>query len=243
MNVAICDDDEVFASELEANINLYGIRYFKKIDIEIYSSAEELYFHMENNGKKHIYNLIFLDIEMKGMNGIEIGRIIRNKLNNEAVQIIYVSSHVNYALQLFAIQPLAFITKPVSLDKLFEALALYFSKAVSIMDVFHFQFNKLNYIIKYKNIIYFETAYDKKIKLIHKDGEYIFYDTIDHIYEKLKDSFFYKVHRGCIINIQYVKYIEGHIIKMADEHQVFIPQRKQKTLQDFLKEIGGKFNE
>lgn len=243
IHIAICDDDAMHCSKLESDIGLYGKRHLMKIETDVFISGEELINDLVNEEKRHVYNLIFLDIEMNQKNGIDIGKTIRYELNNDAVQIIYVSSYIEYALHVFEIQPIAFITKPITEDKIFSALDTFIKKAEKSLHLFHFQFKKLSYAIDYHNIYCFESAYNKKIRLIHKDGEYNFYDKIDNIYEKLKCEMFYKIHQGCIINLYFVTCIEGNIITMAGKFQVIIPQRKQKALITLLKEIGEKQND
>ncbi len=62
------------------------------------------------------FGLIFLDIEMQYVNGIEAGKIIREKMKDELTKIVYISGSDNYAMELFQVRPLDFLIKPISKD-------------------------------------------------------------------------------------------------------------------------------
>ncbi len=239
MNIAICDDNSGLCAQLESYIINYSKQRLMDINIEVYLSGEELYEYITKNQLENIYSIIFLDIVMLKMSGIEVSNFIRNELHNEIVQIIYVSSHDKYAMQLFRYHPFDFIIKPLTQETVFRVLDKCTNYIINNPHAFHFQFNKLDHMISLSNIIYFETAYDKKIKLVHTDGEYLFYDTIEKILSALHNDFFYKIHRGCVINCNHIQRIDGNVAVMCDDYQIPIPMRKQKALINYIKKIGG----
>ncbi len=239
MNIAICDDNSGLCAQLEAYIINYAKLHLIDINVDVYLSGEELHDHIINNKLENVYSLIFLDIEMLRMSGIEVSNFIRNELHNEILQIIYISSHDKYAMQLFKYHPFDFIMKPISEDSAFHVLDKCLGYIKNNPLAFHFNFNKINHMISLHNIIYFESAYDKKIRLVHTDGEYLFYDTIEKIMTTLRNEFFYKIHRGCVINCKHIQRIDGNVAIMCNDHQIPIPLRKQKALITYIKKIGG----
>ncbi|MDN5307523.1 MAG: hypothetical protein PWP16_886 [Eubacteriaceae bacterium] len=78
--IAICDDDPFFCSQLESMI----LDDFNDSDIEVFESGERLCASIENGD---FYDLIFLDIEIPGIDGVETGLRIRNDLQNEIMQL------------------------------------------------------------------------------------------------------------------------------------------------------------
>ena len=61
--------------------------------------------------------MLFLDIELITTDGIQVGKFIREELKNLETTIIYISSKSSYAMQLFQVQPLGFLIKPLEVEK------------------------------------------------------------------------------------------------------------------------------
>lgn len=96
--------------------------------------------HME---KGLYFDIIFLDIEFKSLNGLQVGRKIRNQLHNELVQIVYISAIANYAMDLFQIRPMNFLIKPLKREEILETLK-------KLMELT----NRLDYTFKFKSGIF-----------------------------------------------------------------------------------------
>lgn len=114
IKVAICDENKLdclFISKTLKKVlekeNFYCV-------IEIYKNGEILC----KEHKKKVFDLIFLNIELEGISGIEIGRVIRDNLKDEVVQIAYISKDKTYALELFEFHPINFLIKPFKEYKL-----------------------------------------------------------------------------------------------------------------------------
>ena len=118
--IGICDDDRILCSELEEQIRRISGKMGVKAETEVWGSGESL---REDLEKGFRLDLLFLDIELVQANGVDVGRFIRNELNDMEMHIVYISSKQNYAMQLFKIQPLDFLIKPVPKDQLREVLS------------------------------------------------------------------------------------------------------------------------
>lgn len=81
----------------------------------------------ENSGG---LDLIFLDIELLDLDGIVVGRYIREELENRDIQIVYISCKGQYAQQLFKMQPMDFLVKPILQKQIDETMEL----AIKIID-------------------------------------------------------------------------------------------------------------
>jgi len=86
--IAICDDETVICAGIEQVLLDYGKTCLEDIEVEVFTSGEELCHFMQ---KEEEFDLIFLDIELKQMNGVEVGKMIRDEMKNEIVQIVYIS--------------------------------------------------------------------------------------------------------------------------------------------------------
>ena len=108
--VGICDDDKVLCSLLEEQIQALSAEFLVKFEIEVWYCGETL----ERNLKKGVaLDILFLDIELLGKNGIDIGAFIRDEMEDTDTHIVYISSKQGYAMELFKMQPLDFLVKPI----------------------------------------------------------------------------------------------------------------------------------
>lgn len=109
MRIAVCDDDETAVSFLRELIESYPKQGFC---VDGYSSGEELL------GAGCIYDMIFLDIDMKGIDGIETARRIR--AHDRKVKIVYVTSYKEYAGRAFSVHAFGYLLKPVKQEKVWK---------------------------------------------------------------------------------------------------------------------------
>ena len=109
MRIAVCDDDETAVSFLRGLIESYPKQ---GLCVDGYSSGEELL------GAGRIYDMIFLDIDMKGIDGIETARRIR--AHDRKVKIVYVTSYKEYAGRAFSVHAFGYLLKPVKQEKVWK---------------------------------------------------------------------------------------------------------------------------
>ena len=116
---AICDDEIDTCNQLEGYITSYLDTHYIKGDIDVFYSGEKLcqYLLSDNN-----FNIIFLDIELPKINGVKVGQYVRNHLEDEITDIVYISSKTSYAMELFGNRPLDFLVKPLTYGKIEKVL-------------------------------------------------------------------------------------------------------------------------
>lgn len=110
IHIAVCDDDLRTTEFVEALILDTLNNFPEKIEISIFYSGKSFTKAIQNACP---FDIIFMDIEMEGIDGIQAGHILRADDNNDLVQLIYISSHEEYHIQLFDVQPSGFIKKPI----------------------------------------------------------------------------------------------------------------------------------
>ena len=120
INIGICDDDLIFASKIETMLMKISRSQLIEMNLEVYSDGYELWRDIQLG---NMFDLLYLDIEMVKVNGIDVARKIRQK--DMDVILIYISSYENYFIQLFEVEPFRFIKKPVN-NEIFYS---YFNKA------------------------------------------------------------------------------------------------------------------
>ena len=165
-NIGICDDEKDTCAQIADMVYEYGRKENVEIMVSVWNTGEALY---QDLADKKPIDLLFLDIELVSTSGIQIGKRIRNELENPDISIAYISSKSSYALELFKIHPIDFLIKPVSAqdiwDTIDEALRLYRRGNT----VFEYKANGYSCRLPHKYIIYFYSE-NKKINMVTKDS-------------------------------------------------------------------------
>ncbi|MCI9305314.1 MAG: response regulator transcription factor [Lachnospiraceae bacterium] len=222
--IGICDDDKIFCSLLEEQIQGLSAEFLVKFDIEVWYSGESLECDFKKGGG---LDILFLDIELLQKNGIEIGAFIRDEMEDTDTHIVYISSKQSYAMELFKMQPLEFLVKPISPARLKEVLERSMKRKKYAKSCFEYQRGSQVFRVSVKEILYFMSM-DKKILMIKKDGQEQFYGKLKNVMEQLPAGFL-MIHQSYIIHQEYVSEYSYESIKMinGDVLSVSKPYRKE----------------
>lgn len=232
--IAICDDENQFNITMEKMILEYARKKGISVNVRRFLKAEEFFDAVHDEG---MFDIIFLDIELEGETGIEVGQRIRKNIKNETVQIIYVSSKSDYALQLFDIRPMNFLVKPVSYERVTYVLDEYERLFGFSLRFFTYKKGRREYKVNEDCIVYFQST-GKKIEMVMTDGRDEFYGKISDVVSRLNGRTFCEVHKSFVINRRYVeRYIKGNII-MTNGVDIPVSRSMQQKV---LREIGEDF--
>lgn len=235
-NIAICDDDEQFNSNLENLLFDYLENNNFKADIHTFTNPHELIRYM-NNGES--VDLLFLDIEFNDITGVEIGNTLRNELHNDLIQIVFVSVKESYAMQLFNIRPFDFLVKPVDYKKVNYLLDEYNRIYRVQQNFFEYHVGKNTYKIDEQAVIYFQSE-GRKIKMITTIGNKQFYGKLSDVILKLKANSFFEVHKSYIINSRYVlEYAKEHVVMTNGDVIPISRAMRERLHQSIIEEKWG----
>jgi len=213
MNCIIIDDDKLSRKVIEEYIN----RTDSLNLVYSFANAVDAINNLKNNTKE--INIVFLDIEMPEMTGIEF-------LNNfkEHPQIIIISSKEKYALEAFEYDVTDYLLKPVSYSRFFKAI----EKAQKHIDAtsnsdntiensnlkeFFIKTNSSLVKVKFDDILCVE-ALENYILICTDKDKYTVHFTMKAIEDKLPSESFKRVHRSYIVNINNISEIESNSIKL-----------------------------
>lgn len=229
--IGICDDDKVLCSGLEEQIYDIATQLGIKAEVEVWYSGESI----QKDLKKGIQlDLIFLDIELVEKNGIAVGNFIRNEMDDMQTHIVYISSKESYAMQLFKVQPLDFLIKPVSDEQLKEVL-LRSRKQKRTEDIyFEYQKGSVLFRLPIQDILYFMSM-DKKIIIVKKDGREEFYGKLKSIAEKLPVDFM-MIHQSYIIHQAFVREYSYESVTMTNGESLSISRPYRKEIRGKIKQ-------
>ena len=199
----------------------------KEITIDTFYSGEAL---IDNIKEENLYDLIFLDIELGKINGVEVGHIIRKQMEDYVTKIIYISSKDIYDRQLFDVQPLHFLKKPIDSKKVFDDIQL--AMKISEKENRNFEFKSFRNTIKvpYRDILYFESR-GRKVFLMGTKNNYTFYGNIKDL-EEVLPKFFIHPNRSYFVNYEFVTCFKFEELIMTDGSIIPISRNKRKEIRE-----------
>lgn len=226
MKIAICDDEEMFSSQLKE----YLESYYKSMDLIIdkFESGEEFLKRYTNMNCG--YDIIFLDIEMKQIDGIETAKKLR-ELNNDII-IIFLTSHLEFAPEGYEVNAFRFLIKPIQKEKLKNALLdvqyqIDRNKKILIKD------KDREVLLKYTDIVYIE-AQNVNIKICTMNEKFLIRKTLREIEEELKGPTFFKCHRSYIVNLDFVIDYDNKIITMENKEKISLSRNKYSDFKNYM---------
>ncbi len=233
-HILICDDEPFVCKEIEQALIACGIEKQIDVKVESFASGEKLLAYM---GQNQDIDLLFLDIELPGSNGAETGVKIRDELKNEKVQIVYISSYEQYAMQLFRVRPFDFLIKPVTR----HMIAHIFEKYIRIFEdntqFFEYKVGRHMEKIPLSEIYYF-VCEGWKISLVTGNGSRSFYGKMKEMHGTFEKDGFWSVHSSYIINVRYVKLFKGNEIVMCDDHTIPVSYAYRKDVREKILQLG-----
>ena len=224
MRIAVCDDEELFRIEFKSVLDKVLIN--AEYDIDTFSGGSSLY----EAFLKNPFDLVFLDIEMPGIDGITLAKRLRAVSEN--VQIVFLTSHIEYALEGYEVNALRYLVKPVDMNKLSEVLKYIQDKKNNSRQIMIKQEGE-DIVIDINDIIYMESM-DKNVRIVTSKSEYITRYNISDYEEELKNSGFLRIHRGYLISLSKVKKIVKNDVVMDGDISLPVSRSNIKTLKDAL---------
>lgn len=225
MNIAICDSDRKICENISDLIRAENIG----ANIFIFESKEKILQSKEN------FSIYFLDI--KGVNGLEIAKIIRRRekfFKNPPSILIFVTGYENFALEAFDVNASHYILKPIDRKKFSQIL----NRAVSEIKNLENQAEKFlmikvdgaNKKIFLKNIFYIESA-DKKVVIHTEEKNFEIYGKMDAFEIALEEKFF-RCHRFFLVNFEKISAYTSTTIELLNGEKIFMAEKRYS---DFVK--------
>ncbi len=239
IRIAIVDDDIYVGSKIEKMLITYSSVSTYDFKIDVFQSGEELCKHMINEQK---FDLVFLDIEMYGCNGIEVGRIIRDELKDDITQIVYITARDGYERQLFKVRPLDFIKKPFTESVIVNVVDTYLRLHSQMNELFEFICERQKVKIPCKDILYFHSV-DKKVNVYTNKTVMGFYGKLSDISDNLPHEFMI-IHQSYIINKVYAEKYSYESVTMINGQQLPISQNYRKNVKRLIslkRDMGKEF--
>ncbi|MDR2546790.1 MAG: LytTR family DNA-binding domain-containing protein [Lachnospiraceae bacterium] len=237
IKIAICDDCESIGFQLDDLVRKICKNQEYCAGVEIYSKGEHLCRDLEAGIK---YDLIFLDIELKSddVNGVAIGKKMREEYNDIMTQIIYISGKESYALSLFQNNPFDFLVKPIDDEYLKKTMTRFLMKHQKPLNTFMYNYGGESHMIEVKNIIYLRSEGAKVILVLDNNQEEFYYGSLAEAYNNqlAKYDFLY-IHRSFIVNYNYITKFSPSKCLMSNKQSLQIAQNRRQDISERFNEI------
>lgn len=227
IRIALCDDNDIEREILKDIIESIFDSMGDEAAIFEFSSGEKLC----RNYSKGDYDIIFLDIHMKQLDGIETGKAIRDK--DAKVEIVYATSSEEYLREGYNIHALSYLTKPYDVKKVEETLEYYYKKngidkreSNEFLDV-NIQQQKI--YIRQKDIMWLESM-GRVVSIYCRDDVYRVYARLNDLEERLDEKIFLRCNQSYIVNIMYVKDVIEYDFCMENDRYIPIRKRDKKEI-------------
>ena len=204
MNIVLCDDDKKTQEEVRQLVH--------RIQYEI---GEELVFFAVSSGDELLrfsteYQILILDIEMPGMDGIQTGRYLRAQ--NNGCEIIVLTNAAERMPEAFHIRAYRFLSKPIKYDELKEAIQASVRAKIGYQRI-----DVLNGVshsrIRMMDILYVKAA-GSYLEIYTGTRKFTKNCSLKSMEALLENNYFSKCGRGIMINLEHVKSVKSRIIEL-----------------------------
>lgn len=222
--IGICDDEMAAVLQVEKIVKDYLERIKKEAQILLFQRGKELLEYTEE------LDVLFLDIEMPQLDGIEAGKIICKR--NRNCKIIMATSRIERFKEAFKIDAFRFVTKPFSNSEIEEALQDALDTMIGMEDM-EFYKNRTMYKVQQRDIMYLK-AYGSFVEV--KVGNQILRREISlsKLEELLDRDIFYRINREILVNMFYIDSYKNDIIKMGTQTFKVARRRKKEFEKSFI---------
>lgn len=223
ITIAVCDDNVLFAKLLISKIKeICAVkipeRYMCRIAAVMSSSQAVLDYVKENT-----INILFLDIDMPGMNGFELAEKI-NRICPDTL-IIFVSAHENFVFSSFQYNPFRFLRKSKIDAELEDTLVKAIERYMSGTEVITVKAESEMVELRVRDIIHIESS--RNYYIIYGTGfEYRCRGTISQVEKELKDYGFFRISSGRLINLERIERFEAPNCVVMENVRFYISQRR-----------------
>lgn len=239
LNIIVCDDDQEILDRYSRLIKELARKNQIMISLSQQHSGEQLFFQLEENPND--VDIIYLDILMGEMNGIETAEKLRAAGCD--AQIIFLTTSDEYVFDSFDVHPLHYLVKDRTSNAEFERIFIKACQSASKNEQECYIITKGSYTkrIPYSKISYFEVQ-SRVVTCHSEEGEENFYYRLDDLEAELSDKGFIRCHRAFIVNARFIAKIDKSEIVLSTGESIPLATRKYSEVKKtFSKYVSRRF--
>lgn len=235
LRIGICEDVFIELHRQKKMVKAIMARLAKNAEVFDFQSGEELLCEIENTGSMDI---LLLDIEMQGINGIDTAKIVRE--SDDMTVLIFISSYDQYCKEMIGVRPFAFIDKPLQEQELERTLRNVVKKRFNnAIERYVFYYQKMRYNIPLASIRFFQS--EKRlvhVGVVPKDNlseEYVFYGKLEDVETEIEGRSikFLRVRKSFLANTLHImEYCVDRIV-MDDGTTIEISKNYKDSIKQY----------
>jgi len=223
INIAICDDDKEMIDAIKECISEYSTEHSVEYDVHSFRGGEKL---LET---KLSFDLIFLDIEMGGIDGLKTAQLFR-EIDKKA-RIVYVTNHSEFALRSYAVHPFDFVVKPFDKERIYSVLgelSRYLTENAEKEAVIQLKGEDGPLLLSLKNLYAFEYTGNRRITVYTKSEKYRIKGSLSDIFALVDSENFVSPHKSFIVNMEHIDKLNNFTLYTTNGIEVPVAQKKLK---------------
>lgn len=224
MHVAVCDDEDIFREYLKKLLLEYSFKTDEEMIITEYSCGEALLDAYSQGGMAE--DVIFLDIRMNGMDGMEAAKLLRGQ--GCGCLIVFLTSLEEYARRGYEVKAFRYLLKDQAESDLGPVLDACRMELAG-EDYFCFSYERCSYSVPKREILYFESK--KRLVLLHAaKEEHRFYQKLDDLELQLSGEGFLRCHKSFLVQERHIKSWRENALWLADGTELPISRTYEKEV-------------
>lgn len=224
LRVAIVEDEQAAAAVLLGHLQRYEKEQGEAFEAKVYPNALQFLDAYRPN-----FNIIFMDVEMPSLNGMDAAKLLRKK--DSFVPLVFITNMSQYAIRGYEVDAVDYVLKPVSyyrfatlLQKLLRYIHNYHDTEVTIRTpngVQRILASKLEYVTVEDHLLIYHT----------EDGPIESWDTLKNAIDGLPSAMFVQCNKSCILNLKHVKGVDGGTVVLRNNSFTISRGRKKDFFQ------------
>ena len=223
MKIAICDDEVAVSEVTKSLLQQWAIHQSISLSVHCYENGDDLILAQ----KSECFDLIFLDVLMPLLNGIDTAKELRRQ--NQNVPIIFLTSSKEFAFDSYEVKALQYLLKPVSPNQLWSIMDDFIALIKNQKEIFVARTSDGFCKIALEDTNYLE-AQNKSVLVFPHNGTSI---EISELFSRCEEIFtleqgFFRCHRSYIINLNFVNQFTKNSVTMTNG--VTLPISRNRSL-------------
>jgi DNA-binding LytR/AlgR family response regulator len=225
------EDEPDMAANLRSHLDRYAKAHGLEFDVTWLKTAFEFI------GSKQPYDLIFMDIGLPGIDGMEAAQLLR--AYDEDTLVIFVTNLAQYAVNGYEVGALDFLLKPVS----YHAFSMRLDRALRILDRkgegnVCITTKQGAHVIPYASLVYVEVhGHDLEFHL--EDRTLELRGSLAKLEEELEEGRFVRVSNSHLVNLDHIRSVDGPTMTMSNGDEVTISRTRRKETLEALTDYYG----
>lgn len=231
--IAICDDESCFRQSFQEYISNYLENHGISYRIDMFCSGEELF----ASGAAMIkYTIVFLDINMNGMDGVVTAQRIRSI--SKEIFIVFVTAYFDYALEGYKVDATRYLVKDSNHNNFQNTVNECMDSIIEKMNYAivkkKFEFKEGPKEISLERVLYIESHLHRLFFHVMEEElkVYTLYETLDEVEKKLRGNTFIRIHKSYLVNLKYIKDLSRYKAILYDGTELIIPKARYMCVKE-----------